>query len=189
MYNIQCTTIIFQYSQSSRPEHVIMNDFILTSIPEAVFPDTFASASSARIKLTTPSPGTSIFSGFNSRLTRGKKMALLTPLFAFLYHLPQVYKWLLKPYYVASLFMSIAFLAVRKTPGICDHLATQREDGNSCDFDWVRGKCQNVTYCFSKMCVNQRQMASWSVEEHSVDWTGLQQGPGDFSLSQLQRRG
>ncbi|KAM6939934.1 thioredoxin-related transmembrane protein 2-B [Xenentodon cancila] len=63
-------------------------------------------------------------------------MALLTPLFAFLYHLPQVYKWLLKPYYVASLFMSLAFLAVRKTPGVCDHLATQREDGNSCDFDW-----------------------------------------------------
>ncbi|KAK2815506.1 hypothetical protein Q5P01_025973 [Channa striata] len=63
-------------------------------------------------------------------------MALLTPLFAFLYHLPQVYKWLLKPYYIASLFMSIAFLAVRKTPGVCDHLATQREDGNSCDFDW-----------------------------------------------------
>ncbi|KAF0037973.1 hypothetical protein F2P81_010847 [Scophthalmus maximus] len=63
-------------------------------------------------------------------------MALLTPLFAFLYHLPQVYKWLLKPYYVASLFMSVAFLAVRKTPGVCDHLDTQREDGNSCDFDW-----------------------------------------------------
>uniref|UniRef100_A0A3Q3X2L2 Thioredoxin domain-containing protein n=1 Tax=Mola mola TaxID=94237 RepID=A0A3Q3X2L2_MOLML len=63
-------------------------------------------------------------------------MALLTPLFAFLYHLPQVYKWLLRPYYVASLFMSVAFLAVRKTPGICDQLATQREDGNACDFDW-----------------------------------------------------
>lgn len=63
-------------------------------------------------------------------------MALLTPLLAFLYHLPQVYKWLLKPYYVASLFMSIAFLAVRKTPGVCDHLSTQREDGNPCDFDW-----------------------------------------------------
>lgn len=63
-------------------------------------------------------------------------MALLTPLFAFLYHLPQVYKWLLKPYYVASLFMSIAFVAVRKTPGVCDHLSTQREDGNPCDFDW-----------------------------------------------------
>ncbi|XP_017540000.1 thioredoxin-related transmembrane protein 2-B [Pygocentrus nattereri] len=63
-------------------------------------------------------------------------MALLTPLFAFLYHLPQVYKWLLKPYYVASLFMSVAFLLVRKTPGICEHLSTQREDGNPCDFDW-----------------------------------------------------
>ncbi|MED6250019.1 hypothetical protein ATANTOWER_023296 [Ataeniobius toweri] len=32
--------------------------------------------------------------------------------------------------------MSVAFLTVRKTPGICDHLASQREDGNSCDFDW-----------------------------------------------------
>lgn len=64
-------------------------------------------------------------------------MALLTPLFAFLYHLPLVYKWLLKPYYVASLFMSLAFLAIRKTPGICEHLSTTREDGNSCDFDWV----------------------------------------------------
>ncbi|CAK6979483.1 thioredoxin-related transmembrane protein 2-B [Scomber scombrus] len=63
-------------------------------------------------------------------------MALLTPLLAFLYHLPQVYKWLLKPYYIASIFMSIAFLAIRKTPGVCDHLATEREDGNSCDFDW-----------------------------------------------------
>uniref|UniRef100_A0AAZ3QVX4 Thioredoxin domain-containing protein n=1 Tax=Oncorhynchus tshawytscha TaxID=74940 RepID=A0AAZ3QVX4_ONCTS len=63
-------------------------------------------------------------------------MALLTPLLAFLYHLPQVYKWLLKPYYVASLFMSIGFLMIRKTPGICEHLSTQREDGNPCDFDW-----------------------------------------------------
>ena len=33
--------------------------------------------------------------------------------------------------------MSVAFLIVRKTPGICEHLTTQREDGNSCDFDWV----------------------------------------------------
>ncbi|KAL4640622.1 thioredoxin-related transmembrane protein 2-B [Arapaima gigas] len=63
-------------------------------------------------------------------------MALLTPLLAFLYHLPQVYKWLLKPYYIASLFMSVVFLLVRKTPGICELLPSQREDGNSCDFDW-----------------------------------------------------
>ncbi|XP_048826616.1 thioredoxin-related transmembrane protein 2-B-like [Brienomyrus brachyistius] len=63
-------------------------------------------------------------------------MALLTTFFAFLYHLPRVYQWLLKPYYVASLAMSVAFLVVRKTPGICEHLSSQREDGNSCDFDW-----------------------------------------------------
>ncbi|MBN3299412.1 thioredoxin-related transmembrane protein 2-B [Amia ocellicauda] len=63
-------------------------------------------------------------------------MALLTPLFAFLYHLPRVYRWLLKPYYVASVLLSVAFLLVRKTPGLCEHLASQREDGNSCDFDW-----------------------------------------------------
>lgn len=32
--------------------------------------------------------------------------------------------------------MTVAFLVVRKAPGLCEHLATQREDGNSCDFDW-----------------------------------------------------
>ncbi|XP_062377427.1 thioredoxin-related transmembrane protein 2-B [Sardina pilchardus] len=63
-------------------------------------------------------------------------MALITPLLAFLYHLPLVYKWLFKPYYVASLFMSLAFLGIRKIPGICEHLSSTREDGNSCDFDW-----------------------------------------------------
>uniref|UniRef100_A0A3Q3DBM6 Thioredoxin-related transmembrane protein 2a n=1 Tax=Hippocampus comes TaxID=109280 RepID=A0A3Q3DBM6_HIPCM len=63
-------------------------------------------------------------------------MGLITGVCAFLYHLPQIYKWLLKPYYITSFFMTIAFLVVRKTPGLCEHLATQREDGNSCDFDW-----------------------------------------------------
>lgn len=65
-------------------------------------------------------------------------MALITGLCAFLYHLPQIYKWLLKPYYVCSFLLTVAFLLVRKAPGLCEHLATQREDGNSCDFDWVR---------------------------------------------------
>ncbi|XP_058874870.1 thioredoxin-related transmembrane protein 2-B [Acipenser ruthenus] len=63
-------------------------------------------------------------------------MALLTALLAFVYHLPQVYKWLLKPYYLASTFMALVFLLVRKCPGICENLPSQREDGNSCDFDW-----------------------------------------------------
>ncbi|XP_051788550.1 thioredoxin-related transmembrane protein 2-B isoform X2 [Erpetoichthys calabaricus] len=63
-------------------------------------------------------------------------MALITPLLAFLYHLPRVYQWLLRPYYVASIFLSVAFLLVRKSPGLCENLPSQREDGNSCDFDW-----------------------------------------------------
>uniref|UniRef100_A0A3Q2TCW5 Thioredoxin-related transmembrane protein 2a n=1 Tax=Fundulus heteroclitus TaxID=8078 RepID=A0A3Q2TCW5_FUNHE len=63
-------------------------------------------------------------------------MGLITGLFAFLYHLPQIYKWLLKPYYVVSFLMTVAFLVVRKAPGLCEHLASDREDGNSCDFDW-----------------------------------------------------
>ncbi|XP_061541183.1 thioredoxin-related transmembrane protein 2-A [Phycodurus eques] len=63
-------------------------------------------------------------------------MGLITGVCAFLYHLPQIYKWLLKPYYITSFFMTVAFLVVRKAPGLCEHLATQREDGNSCDFDW-----------------------------------------------------
>uniref|UniRef100_A0A8C6TKQ1 Thioredoxin-related transmembrane protein 2a n=1 Tax=Neogobius melanostomus TaxID=47308 RepID=A0A8C6TKQ1_9GOBI len=63
-------------------------------------------------------------------------MGLITGLFTFFYHFPQIYKWLLKPYYIISLLMTVAFLLVRKAPGLCEHLATQREDGNSCDFDW-----------------------------------------------------
>ncbi|XP_034036926.1 thioredoxin-related transmembrane protein 2-A [Thalassophryne amazonica] len=63
-------------------------------------------------------------------------MGLITGLISFLYHLPQIYKWLLKPYYIASFFMTVAFVVVRKAPGVCEHLATQREDRNSCDFDW-----------------------------------------------------
>uniref|UniRef100_A0A3Q2VDV1 Thioredoxin-related transmembrane protein 2a n=1 Tax=Haplochromis burtoni TaxID=8153 RepID=A0A3Q2VDV1_HAPBU len=66
-------------------------------------------------------------------------MGLLTGLCAFLYHLPQIYKWLLKPYYITSFLLTISFVVVRKTPGLCEHLVTQREDGNSCDFDWYEG--------------------------------------------------
>ncbi|KAF7213302.1 thioredoxin-related transmembrane protein 2-B [Nothobranchius furzeri] len=89
-------------------------------------------------------------------------MALLTPLFAFLYHLPQVYKWLLKPYYVASFFMSLAFLAVRKTPGVCDHLSSQREDGNSCDFDWREVE----VLMFLSAIVMMKNRRAITVEQH-----------------------
>lgn len=65
------------------------------------------------------------------------KMGIITGLFAFFLHLPQVYKWLLKPYYFLSFLLSITFLAVRKCPAVCEHLPSQREDGDSCNFDWV----------------------------------------------------
>lgn len=63
-------------------------------------------------------------------------MALITGLLAFLYHLPQISRWLLRPYYLGSVLLTAAFVALRKAPGLCEHLATDREDGNSCDFDW-----------------------------------------------------
>ncbi|XP_030639697.1 thioredoxin-related transmembrane protein 2-A [Chanos chanos] len=63
-------------------------------------------------------------------------MGLITGLFTFFYHLPRIYRWLLKPYYLLSFLMSVAFFGVRKCPGLCDHLPSQREDGDSCAFDW-----------------------------------------------------
>lgn len=64
-------------------------------------------------------------------------MGLITGVIAFFYHLPQIYKWLFKPYYILSILMSSAFLILRKCPGLCENLNTEREDGNPCDFDWV----------------------------------------------------
>ncbi|KAG7274807.1 hypothetical protein CRUP_010304 [Coryphaenoides rupestris] len=43
-------------------------------------------------------------------------MALITGLLAFFYHLPQIYKWILRPYYLTSVLLTVAFLALRKTP-------------------------------------------------------------------------
>uniref|UniRef100_UPI00398F353F thioredoxin-related transmembrane protein 2-like n=1 Tax=Pristiophorus japonicus TaxID=55135 RepID=UPI00398F353F len=63
-------------------------------------------------------------------------MAVLTALAAFLYHLPRLCRWLLRPYYAASAALSVAFLAARKVPPLCQGLPSEREDGNPCDFDW-----------------------------------------------------
>uniref|UniRef100_A0AAZ3RY80 Thioredoxin domain-containing protein n=1 Tax=Oncorhynchus tshawytscha TaxID=74940 RepID=A0AAZ3RY80_ONCTS len=62
-------------------------------------------------------------------------MGLITEVIAFFYHLPQIYKWLFKPYYILSTLMSTAFLILRKCPGLCENLNTEREDRNPCDFD------------------------------------------------------
>ncbi|XP_055034241.1 thioredoxin-related transmembrane protein 2-A [Misgurnus anguillicaudatus] len=63
-------------------------------------------------------------------------MGLITGLFAIFYHLPRIYKWFFRPYYFLSLLMTLAFALVRNCPGLCEHLPSQREDGNSCAFDW-----------------------------------------------------
>uniref|UniRef100_A0A8K9Y363 Thioredoxin-related transmembrane protein 2a n=1 Tax=Oncorhynchus mykiss TaxID=8022 RepID=A0A8K9Y363_ONCMY len=42
-----------------------------------------------------------------------------------------------KPYYILSTLMSTAFLILRKCPGLCENLNTEREDRNRCDFDLV----------------------------------------------------
>ncbi|GCC49579.1 hypothetical protein chiPu_0034014, partial [Chiloscyllium punctatum] len=64
-------------------------------------------------------------------------MAIVTPLLAFLYHLPRLSRWLLRPYYLVSAALSVAFLAARKIPPLCHRLPSDREDHNPCDFDWV----------------------------------------------------
>lgn len=68
-------------------------------------------------------------------------MAVLAPLLALFYSVPGLCRWLAQPYYPLSLLLSAAFLLVRKVPPLCHGLPSQREDGNSCDFDWVRSAC------------------------------------------------
>uniref|UniRef100_A0A8C5QHG6 Thioredoxin related transmembrane protein 2 n=1 Tax=Leptobrachium leishanense TaxID=445787 RepID=A0A8C5QHG6_9ANUR len=63
-------------------------------------------------------------------------MAVLTPILAILYAAPGLWRWVSQPYYLLSALLSASFLVIRKLPPVCQHLPTQREDGNPCDFDW-----------------------------------------------------
>ncbi|XP_042626368.1 thioredoxin-related transmembrane protein 2-A [Cyprinus carpio] len=63
-------------------------------------------------------------------------MGLIRGLVSTLYCLPKLYKWFYRPYYLLSLLMSVAFPIVRSCPGLCEHLPSQRDDSNSCAFDW-----------------------------------------------------
>lgn len=65
-------------------------------------------------------------------------MAVVAPLLALLWGLPGLCRWLAQPYYPLSALLAAAFLIVRKVPPLCRGLPSQREDGNPCDFDWVR---------------------------------------------------
>ncbi|XP_043943064.1 thioredoxin-related transmembrane protein 2 [Protopterus annectens] len=89
-------------------------------------------------------------------------MALLTPLIAFIYHLPVVYRWLLRPYYVFSALLSVAFLLTRKLPPLCHNLPSQREDGNSCDFDWREVEI----LMFLSAIVMLKNRRSFTVDQH-----------------------
>lgn len=69
--------------------------------------------------------------------TTSAAMSLIRGLAYTLYSIPKIYKWFYRPYYLLSLLMTLAFPLVRSCPGLCDNLPSQREDGNSCAFDWV----------------------------------------------------
>lgn len=89
-------------------------------------------------------------------------MGLITGLFAFFYHLPRIYKWFFKPYYIISFLMSVAFLLARKCPGVCENLSSQREDGNSCDFDWR----EIEILMFLSAIVMMKNRRAFTVEHH-----------------------
>uniref|UniRef100_W5L4V0 Thioredoxin-related transmembrane protein 2a n=1 Tax=Astyanax mexicanus TaxID=7994 RepID=W5L4V0_ASTMX len=89
-------------------------------------------------------------------------MGLITGLFSFFYNLPKIYKWFLKPYYLLSFLLCIAFLAVRKCPGVCEHLPSQREDGNSCDFDWR----ELEIFMFLSAIVMMKNRRAITLEQH-----------------------
>ncbi|XP_067219999.1 thioredoxin-related transmembrane protein 2-A [Chanodichthys erythropterus] len=63
-------------------------------------------------------------------------MSLIRGLVSTLYHIPKIYKWFYRPYYLLSLLMTLAFPLVRNCPGLCENLPSQREDADSCAFDW-----------------------------------------------------
>ncbi|XP_006013318.1 thioredoxin-related transmembrane protein 2 [Latimeria chalumnae] len=89
-------------------------------------------------------------------------MALLTPLLAFLYHLPRLYRWLFQPYYLLSALLSLAFPLARKVPPLCAGLPSAREDGNSCDFDWREVEI----LMFLSAIVMMKNRRSITVEQH-----------------------
>lgn len=88
-----------------------------------------------------PSPSLS-FTTWELVFTSAAAMSLIRGLVSTLYHLPKIYKWFYRPYYLLSLLMTLAFPLVRRCPGLCEHLPSQREDNNSCAFDWVSAAAQ-----------------------------------------------
>nr|XP_033776261.1 thioredoxin-related transmembrane protein 2 isoform X1 [Geotrypetes seraphini] len=89
-------------------------------------------------------------------------MAVLAPLVALLYSVPRLSRWLAQPYYLFSALLSVAFPLVRKVPPFCLGLPTQREDGNTCDFDWREVEI----LMFLSAIVMMKNRRSITVEQH-----------------------
>uniref|UniRef100_UPI00358FD752 thioredoxin-related transmembrane protein 2-like n=2 Tax=Myxine glutinosa TaxID=7769 RepID=UPI00358FD752 len=89
-------------------------------------------------------------------------MAILTPLVAFLWNLPSISRFLLCPYYVFSMLLSIAFVFIRKVPPLCSGLSSDREDGNPCDFDWREVEI----LMFLSAIVMMKNRRSITIEQH-----------------------
>lgn len=89
-------------------------------------------------------------------------MAVLAPLLALLYSAPRLTRWLARPYYLFSALLSLAFPLVRKAPPLCLGLPTQREDGNSCDFDWREVEI----LMFLSAIVMMKNRRSITIEQH-----------------------
>nr|XP_025970153.1 thioredoxin-related transmembrane protein 2 [Dromaius novaehollandiae] len=92
----------------------------------------------------------------------GGKMAVLAPLLALLYSVPELCRWLARPYYPLSALLATAFLLVRKLPPLCRGLPSQREDGNPCDFDWREVEI----LMFLSAIVMMKNRRSITVEQH-----------------------
>uniref|UniRef100_A0A7M4ENA3 Thioredoxin related transmembrane protein 2 n=2 Tax=Crocodylus porosus TaxID=8502 RepID=A0A7M4ENA3_CROPO len=90
------------------------------------------------------------------------KMAVVAPLLALLYSVPGLCRWLARPYYLLSALLSAAFLLARKVPPLCQGLPTQREDGNSCDFDWREVEI----LMFLSAIVMMKNRRSITIEQH-----------------------
>uniref|UniRef100_A0A8C7THP1 Thioredoxin-related transmembrane protein 2a n=1 Tax=Oncorhynchus mykiss TaxID=8022 RepID=A0A8C7THP1_ONCMY len=67
------------------------------------------------------------------------------------------------PYYILSTLMSTAFLILRKCPGLCENLNTEREDRNRCDFD-LREVDILMFLCAIVMMKNRRDI---TIEQHA----------------------
>ncbi|XP_056328703.1 thioredoxin-related transmembrane protein 2-A [Danio aesculapii] len=89
-------------------------------------------------------------------------MSLIRGLVSTIYYLPKIYKWFYRPYYFLSLLMTLAFVIVRCCPGLCEHLPSQREDGDSCAFDWREVEI----FMFLGAIVMMKNRRAVTVEQH-----------------------